>query len=399
MENQPINPDAVEFDDSDEELETESYDFEDYSQFAISSSDWTTETILSQLTKNNIWLTPGFQRRDAWTLNRKVGLIESFILGLPIPQIVLAEKKGERGKFIVLDGKQRLLTLLQFTGSAEGKNNSFALKRMEILEEIEGSTYQDLINKSEFSKYLNAFLNHTMRAVVIKNWPSMSFLHLIFLRLNMGSVKLSPQELRQAMYPGEFSNFIDRRASDSDAIKDLLRLNEPDFRMRDIELLVRFLAFKNFLSDYNGNMKFFLDHTCELFNDEWSLVGGKIRGQIDEMELGIKALIEIFGDENVCRRPVEDGLRRPFNRAIFDALIFFISEKDIREKALKNRETVSNEFKILWRESQDFVSSVESTTKSITATFNRISLWGEALKNILKINISIPNLIENRIQF
>ena len=85
----------------------------------VSGTDWTTETIVSQLKRNNIQLRPRFQRRDAWKRDRKSRFIESLIVGLPIPQIVLAESKQDRGKFMVLDGKQRLLSILQYWGMAE----------------------------------------------------------------------------------------------------------------------------------------------------------------------------------------------------------------------------------------------------------------------------------------
>src|SRR6478735_6597778 len=87
----------------------------------VSGTDWTTETIVSQLKRGNIQLNPRFQRRDAWKLDRKSRFIESLIVGLPIPQIVLAESKSERGKFIVLDGKQRLLSIVQYWGLGSGQ--------------------------------------------------------------------------------------------------------------------------------------------------------------------------------------------------------------------------------------------------------------------------------------
>ncbi|WP_283206809.1 DUF262 domain-containing protein [Methylobacterium thuringiense] len=86
---------------------------------------------MSQAKRGNIEMRPRFQRRDAWRVLRKSRFVESIILGLPIPQIVLAEKRNERGKYIVLDGKQRLLSLLQFVGDAEGENNNFALLGLE----------------------------------------------------------------------------------------------------------------------------------------------------------------------------------------------------------------------------------------------------------------------------
>ncbi|HFR4125238.1 TPA: DUF262 domain-containing protein [Yersinia enterocolitica] len=77
----------------------------------VFSTDWTTETIINQISKGTIDLNPNFQRRDAWTQEEKSKFIESLILGFPIPPIVLALNKNIRGKYIVLDGKQRLLSI------------------------------------------------------------------------------------------------------------------------------------------------------------------------------------------------------------------------------------------------------------------------------------------------
>lgn len=80
------------------------------------ATDWTADTIINQLGKGNIRLDPAFQRRDAWTIQRRSKFIESLILGLPIPQLVLAEGPEGKGTFLVIDGKQRLLSLQQFAG-------------------------------------------------------------------------------------------------------------------------------------------------------------------------------------------------------------------------------------------------------------------------------------------
>jgi uncharacterized protein DUF262 len=84
----------------------------------VAASDWTTQTILSQLDQGNIDINPAFQRRDAWRPARKSRFIESLVLGLPIPQLVIAENKKKKGTFIVIDGKQRLLSLRQFVAKA-----------------------------------------------------------------------------------------------------------------------------------------------------------------------------------------------------------------------------------------------------------------------------------------
>ena len=77
----------------------------------VASRDWTVDTIVRQVEQENIDLDPAFQRRNAWRDHRRSRLIESFILGFPVPQLVLAENPRRRGTFIVIDGKQRLLTV------------------------------------------------------------------------------------------------------------------------------------------------------------------------------------------------------------------------------------------------------------------------------------------------
>jgi hypothetical protein len=209
----------------------------------VSATDWTTETVVSQLSRGNIQLNPRFQRRDAWKRDRKSRFIESLIVGLPIPQIVLAESKKDRGKFIVLDGKQRLLAILQYWGLGEGVNNSYALTGLTLRGDLKRKTFKQLSSDPELEADFNALTNQSVRTVVIRNWKDTNFLHTVFLRLNTGSVTLSPQELRQALLPGPFTDFVDEAAANSEGLKRLLGLAEPDPRMRDIEVLTRFLAF------------------------------------------------------------------------------------------------------------------------------------------------------------
>lgn len=225
--------------------ELEATQAEHFSEAVLHAADWTVETMISQLVRGNIEMNPRFQRRDAWSVRRKSAFIESLILGLPVPQIVLAEKRGQRGKYIVLDGKQRLLSLMQFSGNAEGPSNAFRLSGLEARSDLNRKTYEALKDPSSEGD-LNAFHNYTVRTAVIRNWPSYEFLHLVFLRLNTGSVKLSPQELRQALFPGAFSDTVDDCAQASAPLQAILGSKTPDPRMRDVELLVRFLGFHFF---------------------------------------------------------------------------------------------------------------------------------------------------------
>ena len=180
---------------------------------AVTGTDWTVETIINQIRKGNIQLDPSFQRRDAWNNKVKSKFIESLFLGLPIPQIILAEHKDKKGKFIVIDGKQRLLSLKQFV-LPDSNDKELKLSSLDILSQFNHMTYAD-IEQGMFYDDIDAFNNQTIRTVVIKNWKNVEILYLLFLRLNTGSVKLSPQELRQALYPGSFIEFVKDKDSES----------------------------------------------------------------------------------------------------------------------------------------------------------------------------------------
>jgi hypothetical protein len=364
-----------------------------FAEAVLFSTDWTVETILSQLERGNIDLNPRFQRRDAWSLKNKSRFIESVILGLPIPQIVLAEKRNQRGNFIVLDGKQRLLTLMQFAGKAQGGRNNFALSALEARPDLVRKRYSQLSDDPALQQDLNAFSNHTIRTVVIRNWPNNGFLHLVFLRLNTGSVKLSPQELRQAMVPGPFSDFVDDWAVESTGLKVLLSRHTPDPRMRDVELLVRHLSFINRLNEYAGRMKAFLDDSCEVFNSSWSQIEPGIRRQAETLELVISALVEIFGTE-IARKAGS----RSFNRAIFDTLAFFAADERIRRQMVVTADSVRQAYAKTLVD-PDFTEAVESDTAGIPHTHARLAIWGAALQRATNLNFGLPNLEEGRIRF
>ncbi|MEW9623427.1 DUF262 domain-containing protein [Rhodanobacter geophilus] len=118
----------------------------------VMNADWTIETIDTQINKGNINLQPGFQRRVAWDDARKSRLIESIIVGMPVPNIVLAENKDHRGRFIVIDGKQRLVAI---NGFLKGE---YKLRGLDIRKDLNDKIYEDL--PSEDKEYLD---NSTLR--------------------------------------------------------------------------------------------------------------------------------------------------------------------------------------------------------------------------------------------
>lgn len=364
------------------------------------STDWTTETILSQLNRGNIDLNPRYQRRSAWRANHKSRFIESLILGLPIPQIILAEDKKKKGSFIVIDGKQRLLSLRQFTAEDKDKDKGFDLLRLEGLEDrpdLNGKIYADL-KAEKYSNELNTFENQTIRTVVIRNWNDERYLYSVFLRINTGSVKLSPQELRQAISPGPFSDFIDDFSVGSKALKDALGLERPDFRMRDTELALRFLAYKNKLPEYSGNLKAFLDSFTKDANEHWRGLQESILLQTQQLDAAIEATKTIFGEKKYLRKWNGDRYERRVNRAVFDIMTYYFSDKSIREAAISAKDKIESHFRALCNDNPSFRSALETTTKSLMANAVRFEIWGDELQSVLKKNIAVPRLVENRLK-
>jgi hypothetical protein len=219
---------------------------------------------------------------------------------------------------------------------------------------------------------------------------------MMFLRLNTTSVPLSPQELRQALFPGPFVDYIDDRAVHSDALRGMLSNKEPDFRMRDIELLLRYLSFHYFLEDYAGDLRAFLDSTCKKLNDKWISKQQSIEGSIDEFEKSIIESALIFGEGNVGRKWTGDNFERRLNRAVLDVITFYFSDPEIRKTALSHGDLVLWKFKDICTSNKDFRSAIESTTKSLTATYDRLSIWGEALSDILPVTIPLPTWDEQK---
>lgn len=360
----------------------------------VTSSDWTAATLIDQLRRGNIDLNPRFQRREVWQSNRKSRFIESLILNLPVPQIVLAEKEAQRGRYIVLDGKQRLLTLRQFCAEPgsdqDAEFQELHLSGLKLLPSLNGLSYGDLRNEPGFLDDLDAFDNSTIRTVVVRNWPNSDYLFLVFLRLNSESVPLSPQELRQALMPGPFTDYVDERALDSKALREALNQSGADFRMRDNEILLRAIAFRLRPEKYRGNLKLFLDETCKEYNASWADQESEVISAVDQIESAIEAASEIFGSRSAFSRFTDGVPERRFNRAVYDVLVHSLAQPLVRTEALGNREVVVEALRSLCTDNEEFVTAITTTTKSTKATARRFTYWADALADALGVAVEVP---------
>lgn len=375
-----------------EGLEDLSLKLEQLQSAVLWGTDWTAETIVNQIKKGRIELNPKFQRREAWDDKRKSIFIESLICGFPIPQIILAEGKTKNDPYIVIDGKQRLLSLRRFFSNDEDVDfKPLKLRGLNVLSQLNNKTYLEIINNPQIGGLVSQVENQPIRTIIIRNWPDEEFLYTVFLRLNTGSLPLSTQELRQALHPGGFLDFCDEYSTQSEQIHKILNISKADYRMRDIELVVRFFAFKYFIDGYQGNLKLFLDTSVNKLNQQWQDKSGEFIRVANQLDYSIELVNDIFG-ENSFKKYKNGTFDSRFNRAIFDIMVFYFQNEGVRNLVSQKKKEVLNGFKSLSEEDPLFVSSFETSTKNINQTSYRFKTWGNKLKEILGIDINLPNI-------
>ncbi|HML51350.1 MAG TPA: DUF262 domain-containing protein [Propionicimonas sp.] len=365
---------------------------------AIGGKDWTVETLVSQMRKGRIDLEPSFQRRNAWLGNRKSKLLESIMLGFPIPQIVLAEKKDAPGHYFVLDGKQRLLALRQFfVDPSDPRDDGFEslrLSGLEVLPELNRKDFSGL--GSARPDLLASIENHSIRTVVLGDWNSERLLLSLFLRLNTGSVALSPQELRQALIHGEFIKWLDHTSGDLAELRLLLNNSHPDRRMVDAELFLRFLAFFSSPFQYRGNLKTFLDDTSQYFNQHWSTRQTTAERALNDFERALRSGMSFFGGEAFARKwsiDTNTGVgkyERALNRAVFDFQTYSLAFEQVRQAVENESEAVILRYKEECEDNEAFVRAISSTTKTADAFITRHRVWMQIIKETTGVDYPLP---------
>ena len=170
--------------------------------------DWTVDTMTSLLRDKNILLDPKFQRRNAWNDQKRSALIESLIWGAPVPQIILAELPDQPRKYVVIDGKQRLLAIWGYIDPKLEHWDKSQLRELRVLEELNGKAFSDLATFESNQQFDRRLLNADVRCTILSNYKSEDALAEIFYRINTGSVLLGAQELRQVLKRGWFADYL-----------------------------------------------------------------------------------------------------------------------------------------------------------------------------------------------
>ena len=180
---------------------------------------------------------PDYQRDYVMDVKLASRLIESVLLNIPIPTVYLCEELD--GRFSIIDGQQRMTSFVKYL------KNEFALKGLEELSELNGKKF------SELEKNLQRTLKSCTLNSIILTKESQELKYEIFARLNQGSIRLKPQELRNCIYRGTLNNMIEEIAKNNRYLNDLFLENNK--RKNYQEYILRFFALRNF-NDYSSSM-------------------------------------------------------------------------------------------------------------------------------------------------
>ena len=331
------------FEDDDDDFQISEYDL------TASPNDFNVLTIFSFVESGAVKI-PGFQRNYVWDIGRASKLIESLILGLPVPQIFLYEEG--RNNFLVIDGQQRLMSIYYFMKMRFPKKE----KRVELRQIFDGQgsfpeeiIYDDTyfsgfnlqlpqklpdrpnkfkgLNYSTLGDYKSQFELRPIRNVIIKqNAPKDedSSIYEIFNRLNSGGINLRPQEIRTSLYHSDFFDML-YKINTQERWRQILKNPEPDLHMKDIEILLRAYAILIDIENYKPSMTKFMNQFSK-----------KSKHNSKEQNEYLESLFLSF--LNACSKLPSDAFINKgngrFNIALYEAVFAVVCEKAFHEKRL-----------------------------------------------------------------
>ncbi len=321
-------------------------------------------TIVGLIDSGNYILNPGFQRRHRWEPQRKSKLIESFIINVPIPPVFLYETTYS--KYEVMDGLQRITAIYEFY------NDEFALEGLEEWSELNGYKYSELpevIRLGIDRRYLSSII--LLQETAKNELEALNMKQLVFERLNSGGIELSDQETRNALHDGKLNqmclelskNVKFRKLFNIPANvdkKDGITGNALYDRMEDVELVLRFFAFRQIEKWMNKYIKKFLSEYLILGNNFSEETLADLKMCFNET---IDIIYEVMG-ESAFRlwkaTPNSNELKqvpKP-TRVLYDPfMLAFCQYIDQADKILENKEKIFAEIKKVFAESPEFFIS------------------------------------------
>lgn len=284
----------------------------------------------------------GFQRQYVWTKPQADRFIESLLLGLPVPGIFLVKEPS--GLLLVLDGHQRLRTLASFYRGIIAERQ-YQLGSS-VQERFRGLGYDDL--DTEDRRRLNDSIIHA--TIIRQDEPTedQSSIYIIFERLNTGGTNLQPQEIRAALYHGPFVTVLDT-LNDYPAWRRLY--GNKSKRLKDMEMILRFLGLHFYSHEYRRPMKDFLNRY---------MAANRQLEQQGESEIHsvftrtTELILEGIGDK--AFKP-----KRAVNAAVLDSVMVGVASRVVQDELVKRPEQLREAYESLLQQ-EDFVLATERAT-------------------------------------
>lgn len=229
------------------------------------SYDITVDELVRRVSSARIEIAPSYQRQFRWDEERQSRLIESLLLGIPVPPLFMATNvdPNEGTRWEVVDGLQRLLTLTNFLGDEETRETArlkgprLRLDGLEILHALDGLTSDELP-----LDLLTALEDRPVKVIVLNDKSDLQVRFDLFERLNTGGIRLTDHEVRESVYMGEFVDLLTELAETQD-FNRVVRL--PKARQLDgtpQDYVLRFFAFRDRYLQFDHSVKDFLNDYC-----------------------------------------------------------------------------------------------------------------------------------------
>lgn len=250
---------------------------------------------------------PPFQRNYVWDVVKASRLIESFLLGLPVPGVFLYKEK-QTNRLQVIDGQQRITSAIRFF---ESRFDEKVFRLRGVQPRWDGKTFDELDESDQFQ-----LKDTVLRATVVQQLDPEddSSIYHVFERLNTGGVNLNPMEVRKCVYFGPYFELIEK-LNDLPAWRKIVGKPRADKRLRDAELLLRVLAFSYESDAYEKPMKQFLNRhmrTARRLRSE-AMAERMLTAQ-KRLEESLELVISALGE-----RPFH--LRQRLNYAVTDSVL------------------------------------------------------------------------------
>ena len=352
------------------------------------------EGLFGKWKKQKLDIQPEFQRHFVWDKAKSSRLIESALLGIPLPVVYLSEEPD--GKIYVIDGQQRLTSFFAYIDGVFPDGSDFKLSGLKVLKDLNRKKFSDL---DEYTQ--DAVRGTIIRTITFKKESDPNLKFEIFERLNTGSVPLNTQELRNCIYRGKFNRLIKEMASNKEYL-ELLNISGPDKRMKDIELTLRFCAFyHNTHINYKSPIKNFLNLEMIRFND----ISAK---DADELRTSFKNAVSIaksvFGDHAFKRyykgtesEPSGYWETKRFNVSLHDVLMDSFARVD-KNLVYQNLDQIKEAFIDLMTTDDVFIDAIEIGTSEERKVQRRFDLWRNRLNEILNNKRKEPRCFSNELK-